>query len=343
MGPPCRPFVVDEVGVARMLRLLACADTELATEVDDVLVAGDIMRLIGRAASGGDMVAQFRSLRPDVVLIAGDVDGCFGVRVAGALARHRQVPTLLVVEPGAEEEARAECERRGVEAAVLGPARDLGLALAHAALAMTGRCEGGDLVPEEEPAIRTELIGLAAVGFDAAVLLGSAGTPHLLPELLQPRTGAEIPLVVALHHNPRLSDAFQQWVGELAVLDPCPLPEAPPITLPPLTVPGSSLRSDDVLEPDLEAVVDLIGEGGRRLFIGIGSGMGVTRIDALARARAAGGVVAVLDPARCSQPGMPTAVIGAGLADHVVSIPELSWLIAHVSTAEHRLPLAASM
>jgi chemotaxis response regulator CheB len=299
------------------------------------------MRLIGRAASGGEMLAQFRTLRPDLVLIAGDVDGCHGVRVAGALARHRCVPMLLAVEPGAEAEARQECQRREVEADVVACSGSMGDGVAQALLALSADLLADSADPDVT-SVRGELVEVAAEGFDATVLVGSAGTPHLLPELLGPRKGREIPLVIALHHNPRLSDAFCDWVGELAELVPQPLSAIGGGGLPRLTVAGASPCSGDGLEPDLDGVVDRVCNGGRRLFIGVGSGMGVTGVGALRRARAYGGVVAVIDPASCSQPGMPAAVIGAGLADHVVTIAELSWLIAYVSTVD-ALPLAASM
>src|SRR5688572_10932581 len=97
------------------LRLLACADLDTVARLEAVLAETNVLRVCGRASSGGETLAQFRALSPDLVLIAGDIDGCHGVRIAGAIGRERPVPTVLLVEPGAQDEARDELEGRGVE------------------------------------------------------------------------------------------------------------------------------------------------------------------------------------------------------------------------------------
>jgi chemotaxis response regulator CheB len=295
-----------------------------------------MLQLCGRASSGGETLAQFRALRPDLVLIAGDVDGCHGVRVAGALAREKPTPTVLLVEPGAQDEARDELEARRVEAHVVvgSPTDDAGRQRLRVALQQLA----ARLIPAVEPEsslIRMHLPPVALSGFDAVVLLGSAGTPHMLPDLLGTRAPSSVPLVVAVHHNPRMSDAFCGWVGELVGLAPHPLRARGPMQLHALHVAeATATGGEGSLEPDLAAVVDRVMDGDRRVLVCVASGMGLTALDALRRVRTCGGVVVALDPSSCSQPAMSAAVVGAGLADHVVSLSELAWVLGNAVSRE---------
>jgi two-component system chemotaxis response regulator CheB len=339
------------------LRLLACADLETTLRLEAALDDVQVVQLCGRASSGGEMLAQFRALRPDLVLIAGDVDGCHGVRIAAALARERPVPTVLLVERGAQDDARDEVDARGVDAHLLVDGGDETSASILRTTLQLMATRVLPLVQPEPTLVRPHLAVVARSGFDALVLVGSAGTPHMLPDLLGPRPPSAVPLVVAVHHNPRMSEAFCAWVGELVGLEPHPLGHRV-LDLQPLHVAEASAQGGDAgLEPDLAAVVDHVVGAGRRVLVCVASGMGLTALDALRRVRGLGGVVVALDPSTCSQPAMSAAVLAAGLADHVVSLPELAWLLGRApdgnegSTRQHadRLPhlrdvrLAASM
>lgn len=321
--------------------MLACADLEVTRRLEAVLAQTELMQLCGRASTGGELLAQFRAQRPDLVVIAGDIDGCHGVRIAGTVGRERAVPIVLLVEPGAQDEARDELEARGVAAhvvtaACLGGSDETSASVLRTTLQLLASRVAPN--PESEPlAVRPHLPPVAREGFDAVVLVGSAGTPHMLPELLAARPRSAVPLVVAVHHNPRMSDAFCSWVGELVGQCPEPLcPERYVGELYPLHVAEASARGGDGgLEPDLGAVVDSVVAVDRRVLVCVASGMGLTGLDAVRRVRTCGGVVLALDPSCCSQPAMSAAVVGAGLADHVVTLPELAWMIAHASHRRH--------
>ena len=289
------------------------------------------------AESGGEAVAKFRAGSFDAVVLAGDLDGCHGVRVAGALARERWTPSVILVPPEEEGQVRAHLEQRGLDGVtVLGNDMvDADPYLAAAELRQAFRPRGPGLGAGTiafEPAFRprSTLESLATDGHDAVLLLGSAGTPHMLPRWLPAAAERVHPLIIAVHHNPALSRSFCDWIEEL-VGQPAHRPEldGDGYELGDVNVvPAAEESPKDTLLPNLERVLDRVMELGRKPVVCVGSGMGFEGIDALRRVVKAGGTIVALDPAACTAPSMPQLVIASGLASHVVDVREFGWVLS---------------
>src|SRR5690606_19314375 len=193
-----------------------CADDDWSDPTMDRLSASGI-ELGGRASSGGDALAQHRRGQNDALIIVGDLDGCHGSRIAKVLNRTRAVPTVIVCSEAHHAEALRAANEQG------GPNIHVLPLPAFRPEAVAERLRPGTTAlatePEEKPWIPSPSnLAVAMVGrehFDAVVLIGSAGTPNLLPRLLKRTRHREAPLVVAVHHNPRWSEAFSAWVAQL--------------------------------------------------------------------------------------------------------------------------------
>lgn len=256
-----------------------------------------------------DAVGVFLSEAPTHVVIDGDVDGRGGVRAAAAMAGIRTAPTVLLVEPDAHEDVNRQARRRGLGQVVVRP------------------WSGGavEALFETEASPFPSLSALLTRPFEAIVLLGSAGTPHMLPALLPALRRGGVPVVVAVHHNPRLSESFAEWLGEITGAQPSPLSGAPS-ALPPLTV----ARADpgvDALQPNLDEVLLEVVERSRNVLVVVASGMEFEGLDAVRTALGRGGTLVALHPDRCPQPAMVHRLLDAGLDPVLCTQEEIARVI----------------
>ena len=330
------PRPADEAYVPTY-RALVCADERLGWSREHLPDDGSGWEWVGPVVSGSEAMACLSQQPLDVVVIAGDIDGCDGSRVAAAVARRSGATVVLLSSPQSEGELQDELMSRGVAQRVsvvplLHPRSSAREALEPLRTRLFMSTPRGSSLgrPRVLPAVRPEVLAIAESGIDATMLVGSAGTPQLMPDLLGPRTETEASLTVAVHHNPRWSDGFVEWVNELAGF-----PAAGQLDV----VPAAAVDGGTCLSPNLGKIIrDALGRGDRTLVC-IASGMTEEGLEALSKARTRGAAVVVLDPALCPQPAMVEMAIGAGWADAVVSIDELAWLIAHAGTPATRLAM----
>ena len=137
------------------------------------------------------------------------------------------------------------------------------------------------------------------------------------------------PLIVAVHHNPRFSDGFVEWVGELTDSRSRPLTwdalaEATPGSV--FAAPAVA-NEDGRLQPDLDALLYALAEGGLTMLVAVASGMDDPLVPGLRAVTEAGGAVVALDPRDCAQPALVEAAIGAGVVDATVRVEALAWVI----------------
>lgn len=270
-----------------------------------------------------DAVEAFGPAEPTHVVIDGELDARGGVRIASALAARRQVPTVLVVEPELREEVCQLLRQRALE---------------HVHVVCWNNGTVPSLFAPEASSsgeLRADVSELAERSYDGVVLLGSAGTPHMLPMLVPKLKRTIVPLVVAVHHNPRLSESFAEWVGELANM--CPEVLLDRASLGALTV----VRAEsgfDALQPDLDAVLTAVHARGPRLLIIVASGMEFEGVAALRRAISDGAVLVALHPDLCSQAAMVHRILEAGLDPMLCTQQEIAQLIRWATGAD-RAPL----
>lgn len=269
-----------------------------------------------------DAVGVFLSEAPTHVVIDGQVDGRGGVRAAAAMVGIRAVPTVVLVEPDMQEDVARQARRRGLDRVAVRP-WDGGLVRA--------------LFETEE----TPFPGLAELltrSFEAVVVLGSAGTPHMLPTLLPALRLGGVPVVVAVHHNPRLSESFADWIGEITGARPAPLSEGT-AALPPLTV-AQANPGVEALQPNLDAVLRNVTERCRNVLVVVASGMEFEGLDAVRSALSGGGTLVALHPDRCPQPAMTQRLLDAGLEPVLCTQEEVARLI-RLATPEKALHRAS--
>lgn len=320
------------------VRVLLCAEEDWSDPTMERLGASGI-ELGGRASSGGDALAQHRRGENDALIIVGDLDGCHGSRIAKVLNRTRSVPTLIVCTEAHHAEAqRAANEQRGSNIHVLPLASFRPEIVAER---LRPPVVAPPLAPEETPWVPSPSnFAVAAVGrehFDAVVLIGSAGTPNLLPRLLKRTRHREAPLVVAVHHNPRWSEAFSGWIEQLTGQPVMPWTAGS--LAPRATYVVRSEGDGETLRPDLGGVVKSLVGGGRRVLALLASGMGMCDVESLTRLRDAGGLIVGLRPVLCPQPAMVHSAISADLLEASGSIEELGWLVAHARLLRRVTPV----
>ncbi len=265
-----------------------------------------------------DAVGLFLSEQPTHVVIDGELDGRGGVRAAAALSGLRTVPTTLVVEPETAESVIFAVQERGLD---------------HVKV----RTWAGERAPElfasgpEDPP--SECVArLLSEPFDAIVLLGSAGTPHMLPTLVPRLRRGGAPLVVAVHHNPRLSKSFAEWVGELAGTLPKPLHGAQP-EFPALSV-AKATPGVDTLQPDLDLVLRSVLQRRSKILVVVTSGMEFEGIDAVQLALDRGATLVALRPELCPQPAMVQRLVDAQLGPTLCTHDEIAQLIRLCTRAQ---------
>ena len=290
-----------------MTRVLVCAPPQRAEWIGARVRAEFGVAPAHVVENAIDAVGVFLSEAPTHVVIDGEVDGRGGVRAAAAMAGIRTAPTVLLVEPESEEEVTRHARRRALGQVVVRP------------------WNGGavEALFETEASPFPGLSALLTRPFEAIVLLGSAGTPHMLPALLPALRRGGVPVVVAVHHNPRLSESFAEWVGEITGARPAPLSSD---ALPPLTV----ARADpgiDVLQPNLGEVLLNVVERTRNVLVAVASGMEFEGLDAVRTALFRGGTLVALHPDRCPQPAMAQRLLDAGLDPVLCTQEEIARVI----------------
>ncbi|MEM6292376.1 MAG: chemotaxis protein CheB [Myxococcota bacterium] len=304
-----------------MTRVLLCADGPRL----DLLVAraavdfpnGEVITV----DNGIDAVGRFHAVAPGRVVIEGRIDGRGGLRLGGALTNSRAVPLSLVVEPEEREDIEREATRRGLQTV-------------H--IATWERTAGGPVCPALLPGCKSADVDPALPSalcdpVDAIVMLGSAGTPHMLPTMLPTLSATGVPLVVAVHHNPRLSGSFSDWISDLAGVPAQPL-EGFSLPLPPLTVAGAT-HDVEGLQPNLDTVLRRVMQLPGKLMVIVTSGMEFEGAAAVREAKERGAVLVALRPDRCPQPAMVERLIEAGLQPLLCTHAEIAQIILRATRA----------
>lgn len=314
--------------------------------------------MVGRASSGGEALASMRLTDPDAVIVVGAIDGWDGVQFAHALRRERDTPVLLVLPRARVRDVRAEVDRRKLRrVAVLRCPTDRGDEVSERAVVSRLRwlvdlaaTAEGEPSTTELPAVRVEpaacvdpsLRALADRSVDAVVIVGSAGTPHLLGRIFRgvADRGLRVPLIVAVHHNPSLSEGFSEWVGSMVSLPADPFdPRRGTLRygtslLQVVRAPAQGAADEHAphLAPNLAEVLERLLAQRLSLLVLVGSGMQDEGLACLHRVRRSGGTVVVLEPSACAHPEMPTQVMQWGAYDAVAGPSELSWLITNAGS-----------
>lgn len=300
---------------ARAERLEAGVRRELGVEV------------LASVADAIDAIGEFQRAQPSHVVIDGDLDGSGGVRLAIAMHAIRSVPMVAVVTPEQKPEVLRKLRHRSlgdVRVACWADAIGPGLAPPLFAPPTVLRSRPGPVCDEA-----------AVEGYEAIVVLGSAGTPHMLPTLLPSLKPGGVPLVVAVHHNARLSASFAEWVGSLTGASPEPL-RGSSRPLPRLTV-ARAASDTEVLQPDLDGVLLEILTSTRRVLVIVISGMEFEGLHTVRLAVERGADLVALHPGLCPQPAMVQKLLSTGLAPRLCSHAEISELIGRSVRAHEPL------
>lgn len=321
--------------------LVCCNRPNTARSLARIVEASPTLTSMGVVDCRGEALALMAQ-RPDVVVVDATLDADRGVSFAERLAGSS--PVLLVVDPGQEQAAAsavAGCRRVvqviGRDVVERGETSSDSVVRTRLCLLAAQREGAAAFVPEADLERGAVLESLARQGHDAVVLVGSAGTPHLLPRLLPKTSVGGAPLVIAVHHNPRFSDDFIAWVGDLCGRRPRPFDADAVVSAGPHAVfvarAVESTTPHGALLPDLGGLLESLAERGLRLLVCVASGMDdpmAPRLDAVVHA---GGTVVALDPDECSQPSMVLAALSAGVVGAEVSVEGIAWLIARACSA----------
>lgn len=293
-----------------MLRVLICASAPRAASLEERVRSEGDAEIVASVDNPIDAVGVFLSTKPTHVVVDGELDGRSGVRMAAGLAGIRVVPTVLVVDSTERDDVRRQVERRGFE---------------HVRVASWVGSEAPSLFVANARATSFHTVSpLLSRTFEAIVLLGSAGTPHMLPTLVPRLRRDGVPLVVGVHHNPRLSSSFAEWVGDLAGVAPEPLRGGP--SLPALAV-ARAAQDVDALQPNLDQVLRHVSERCDELLVIVASGMQFEGLAALQTALDRGATLVALHPERCPQPAMVQCLLDAGLKPSLCTHDEIAQLI----------------
>lgn len=301
-----------------MNRVLICAGESSANAIALALHQANPGLVYEAVENGIDAISRFAAFSPQSVVVDGRIDGRGGLRVAWALAQHRSVPTTLLVAPADVDEVIEGAHKRRLSGTRVLPWSGQGSPPAGL---------GDQFVANESPpSLRPELDAIADEPADVVLLLGSAGTPHLLPSMIPRLSPQGIPLVIAVHHNARLAPSFRGWISRLAGIEASPLDMPGQGPLPRLGVATAKSGVDD-LQPRMSDALDGIVERGLRALVVVVSGMEFDATDAVRRTVERGGRVVALRPSRCSLPGMTKALLDANLAPALCSVRELTLIV----------------
>ncbi len=311
-----------------MPRVLLCARERrsdgLARQIRDELGT----EVIDSVPDAIDAIGAFQCMAPSHVVIDGEVDGSGGVRLASAMHSMRPVPTVVVVNPEMRNEVSGKLQQRSIESVRIACWGDGASPGRTPPLFAPRSIESAIPAPAVFPVVG------APGAFEAIVLLGSAGTPHMLPTLLPKLEAGGVPLVVAVHHNARLSSSFAEWVGNLVGADAEPL-RCDIGSLPQLTV-ARATSDSSALQPDLDRVLLDVMMSKKRLLVIIASGMEFEGLHAVRLAVERGAELVALQPALCPQPAMVRRVLESGLQPRLCTHAEIAWLIQQ-ATPTHDL------
>lgn len=292
-----------------MTRILVCAPADRVEAIARRVEAEFSVEPVALVDNPIDAVGVFLCEIPTHVVIDGELDGCGGVRIAGAMLGIRGAPIVLLSDPGGAEGVREAVTQRGFE---------------HVDV----RSWNGRAVPPlfaEDDIPTPNIASLLTEPFEAVVFLGSAGTPHMLPRLLPKLRPGGVPLVVAVHHNPRLSESFAEWVGEIAGIVPgrrC----SKQGDLPPLCVARAD-RDVATLQPDLGQVLLDVLDHADKLLIVVASGMEFEGLAAVREALSRGATLVALRPDLCPQPAMVQRLLDGGLEPVLCTRDEIAKVI----------------
>lgn len=326
--------------MATAARALVCSDlAATANSLLRIVDSSPALAAVGVAECRGEAL-EMMGEEPDVVVVDARMDRDAGMTFASRVAGD-QLPVLLVVEPGDEEPTRRRVEAQGrnsmlvVSREVVERGDASGDALVRTRLcllAANGRNARTDPVGVDRR-VRRRLGPLLIRPFDAVVLVGSAGTPHLLPRLLPASRVGAAPLLVAVHHNPRFSADFIDWLGELSGR------EARDYDADAMTRAASgelfAARAEPVpdgcpgtLGPDLGGILLALTGRSLRVLACVASGMDDPVGPGLESVRNGGGHVLTLAADACAQPSMVLAARAAGVVDDEVDVVGMAWVLA---------------
>ncbi len=170
-------------------------------------------------------------------------------------------------------------------------------------------------------------IGASAGGLEAATQLMEAwpldsGTAFILVQHSDPSGGSMMPALLAPHTSLTVLEAAEGAPvkpGHLYIIPPgryLSVGEGRLHLSPPPTRRGARMPFDFLLH-------SLAEQYGERAACVVLSGTGTDGTTGLASIKAAGGVVAVQDPAEAGYDGMPSSAIGTGLTDFVLSLADI--------------------
>lgn len=349
MNPPSRQ---------RKVRVLLVDDSAvMRTLLRMVLEPQPFIEICGAATNGQQGLAEFESLRPDLVLLDIEMPGMNGLEaLSGMRSRNRSVPIIMcstltmrgaritiealvrgatdyVTKPGAQHNLREGVEtlRRELLPKIVALFPDAQAAVRPAAAP----------APEAQSAIRVPEIRPGTVLPPKAVVIGvSTGGPAALEAML-PKIPASFPLpILIVQHMPRL------FTGLLAErLDHlCPLrvreaesgvrPEAGVVEIargdfhlelaPDFRLRLTQDPPENFCRPSVDVLFRTAAQAcsGRLLGI-ILTGMGSDGLAGSRAVRSAGGQIFAQDSASSVIWGMPGSVVNAGLAGKVVSLDGL--------------------
>jgi two-component system chemotaxis response regulator CheB len=205
---------------------------------------------------------------------------------------------------------------------------------------------GAMIGPDADPAA-----GTPGARFDVVALVTSAGGLSALNQVLLPLPEDFNAAVVIVQHlgGPgsslveilrRRSPLPVQWIADHDLLKPGRVYVCPPQHL--LEVMPDAECSVRPMEPDHRLrpidffLASLAGSYGRRAMVVVLTGMGRDSAAGSEAVSQAGGTVLVQSPESAEHPLMPSAVIGIGVADMVLPLPELGRVIADVVAGARR-------
>src|SRR5712671_5368349 len=196
--------------------------------------------------------------------------------------------------------------------------------------------------------------GVPGSPFDVVALVTSAGGLSALNQVfLTLPDDLNAALVIVQHLGGPVSSLAEilrrrgplpvQWIADHDLLEPGHVYVCPPQQL--LTVMPDAECSVRPMEPDHRLrpidffLASLAGSYGRRAMVVVLTGMGRDSAAGSEAVSQAGGTVLVQSPESAAHPMMPLAVIGIGVADMVLPLPELGRVIADAVAGGPRPPV----
>lgn len=321
--------------------LIAEESPALRQKLSEILGRGGV-EVIAEAWQGRQVVDLCEQLRPDLVLMAVDLEGMNGLEATEQIMAFSPTPILVLSErpghPSCQKVLAAgavDCiSSKDWEDGLVRRARLVSrVSVITHPRARLKRAELGPPPPGGLPRVRLICLGTSTGGPGALVeILGS-----LSPAL-------QVPILVVIHIQPPLGGGFAQW---LATKVPRPVDYAQSgqlwqecrgrvLLAPPdrhLRLSGSRLVLDDQAprhscRPSVDVLFESVAqEVGASALACLLTGMGRDGAAGLLAIHRAGGLTLAQDEASSVVYGMPREAALLGAAQRIVSLPQISTLI----------------